>query len=441
MNLRTILLASSLQIPLFLLAQQPQKMVIEIQRTDAGQKEIRVEEWKGDSDTDLRSILQEYGIEEGFDALKPGEEYEVIIRKKTAEGTEDVIVRAFSQPSQQGANIAQGRPLMGVTYSLVEQGAGMEITSVIPGSGADKAGLLKGDILISVDKITLLKLNHLSDYVAAQKPGDKVSVEVMREGKHKKFKVKLGEAPKEIARYGERHSERLRHQGPLLGVSIEETTDQGAKVRAVSSGSMASQMDLQPGDILLSLNGKPASSASQIREVLTQLQPGETLSATFLRDGEKKTVETVWNGHPAPASSPQIIEREWEIRDSQDAPTEKRIVKEVRVNIYFSQLAPSESQYLQQKTGIDFSEEAVDIQAYPNPSNGQFEVAIPVENQGLLSLSIFDSKGNELEKLEWEGLESGIFKTHMNLTDHASGIYYLLVSQNGKTYARRLVIQ
>jgi hypothetical protein len=69
-------------------------------------------------------------------------------------------------------------------YSSFGQGGGVRITGTSPGSPAAAAGLKEGDVIIKVGQRTIDTLYDLSDVLAKAKPGQKVTVRVLRdEGK------------------------------------------------------------------------------------------------------------------------------------------------------------------------------------------------------------------------------------------------------------------
>ena len=95
-----------------------------------------------------------------------------------------------------------GRPFLGVqqnpdyTADVARQNnapEGVLIDSVVPLSGAYKAGLLKGDVITKFDGVVIKDFNTLNDAKNKHKPGDKVAVEVFRENKTIKFSVTLSE--------------------------------------------------------------------------------------------------------------------------------------------------------------------------------------------------------------------------------------------------------
>lgn len=95
------------------------------------------------------------------------------------------------------------RPQLGITAYEVKttddalkynvDKTGIYIESVTSGSGADKAGLKKNDLILSVNGTKINTLTSLQVALDKQKAGDTVSVEVLRDNKTITAKVKLSE--------------------------------------------------------------------------------------------------------------------------------------------------------------------------------------------------------------------------------------------------------
>jgi S1-C subfamily serine protease len=60
-------------------------------------------------------------------------------------------------------------------------------------SPADKAGLLEGDIIISINNINLDKVNNLADIIQSYAAGSKINLAIMRDGAEKAVEIILGE--------------------------------------------------------------------------------------------------------------------------------------------------------------------------------------------------------------------------------------------------------
>ncbi len=72
-------------------------------------------------------------------------------------------------------------------------GEGVKVGSVIEGSSGEKAGLLKGDVITSINGETVKSLKEYSDILKKLQPGDKVELGLLREGKVKAISFALGE--------------------------------------------------------------------------------------------------------------------------------------------------------------------------------------------------------------------------------------------------------
>ena len=88
-------------------------------------------------------------------------------------------------------NVQKG--LLGVTGNALDQNLaerlkineteGFYVNEVEPKLGAEKAGIIKNDIIIKIDKIKINKFSDMSGYLSTKRPGDKVKVNYIRDGK------------------------------------------------------------------------------------------------------------------------------------------------------------------------------------------------------------------------------------------------------------------
>ncbi|MEE8484386.1 MAG: ChaN family lipoprotein, partial [Nitrospinota bacterium] len=82
---------------------------------------------------------------------------------------------------------------LGVTIGKVPgdkaEGKGVSVLGIVPGSSAEKAGILKGDLLVSMDGQELHEPLDLTYQVGLHKPGDSGNVELIRDGKRLSLEV------------------------------------------------------------------------------------------------------------------------------------------------------------------------------------------------------------------------------------------------------------
>lgn len=76
-------------------------------------------------------------------------------------------------------------------------GDGALISSVVPGSPADRAGLRKGDVIVSVDRRDIDSPTELTDIIGEAREGENVSLSVVRKGERLTLAVRLGERPQD----------------------------------------------------------------------------------------------------------------------------------------------------------------------------------------------------------------------------------------------------
>lgn len=77
--------------------------------------------------------------------------------------------------------------------ALVVRGQKMTDLAVVPGSPADKAGIVENDILLEIDGIKITEENQLGDIIGAKRAGDTITLKFWRKGDTREVKVSLEE--------------------------------------------------------------------------------------------------------------------------------------------------------------------------------------------------------------------------------------------------------
>src|SRR5262245_32938341 len=140
-------------------------------------------------------VLTEFGDEEQLreriHGAAPGDELKLAVERKGLSLEVAAKLGAVSRPMK----LAERRAIMGVQMGEAVEGGGAPITRLTPGSGAEKAGLKSGDVLLKIDGSPITAQNQVSDSLSEKKPGDVVTVVVQRGGKTEEVKVTLGSDP------------------------------------------------------------------------------------------------------------------------------------------------------------------------------------------------------------------------------------------------------
>jgi serine protease Do len=77
--------------------------------------------------------------------------------------------------------------------ALVVRGQKMTDLAVVPGSPADKAGIVENDIILEIDGIRMDEENQLGDIIGTKRSGDTITLKLWRKGDTKEVKVTLEE--------------------------------------------------------------------------------------------------------------------------------------------------------------------------------------------------------------------------------------------------------
>lgn len=149
---------------------------------------------------------------------------------------------------------------------------GVIISQVVPGSPADKAGLKVGDIIVEYNGEKVRDARDLQFKVMKTKPGTEVELKIVRQGKEKVLRVKIGEMPESAMSKGKVSPENL-------GLILRDLTPDERRYYRVSNGimveevlpnSIADYAGLRPGDIILQVQYKPVKSVREFYKIIEE---------------------------------------------------------------------------------------------------------------------------------------------------------------------------
>ncbi len=178
----------------------------------------------------------------------------------------------------------------------VEPGSGVLVSDVIPGSPAEKAGIQRGDIITAVDGKPVRDTNELQLEIMYRRPGDQVTVELIRERKQLTVQVVLGVRPteEELARMTPGEGT---EQEEYFGMVLRELTPElarryrvpagieGLVVVSVRDGSRADWAGVAKGDVIIEVNRKPVRSLAEWKAVIESLPSDAQILLTVVREG------------------------------------------------------------------------------------------------------------------------------------------------------------
>jgi len=182
---------------------------------------------------------------------------------------------------------AQENPAIARVYGV--NNGGVTISNVIAGTPADQAGLKVGDTIVSVDGKPVKNGDELVADIAGRKPGTKVTLGFMRNGKKQDAQVTVTDRAKLFsARLGEEEEggEPAAPKESKLGLTVRAVTNEmadrldiaagkGVIVQDVKPGAFADDVGLARGDVILEINKQPVNSEEDFNRVATTLKSGQ----------------------------------------------------------------------------------------------------------------------------------------------------------------------
>jgi serine protease Do len=321
-KLSTLVIAAALMLPVSLLAQKDEKEkvrekkdveeIVIIRKNDS--KEKVVVEIVGDKITVNGKPIED---------LKDGD---VSVRRNKIK---DVWAFADGLRASQGFNmdhngiynfralsVDSNRAMLGVTTETTDKG--VKVEEITKGSAAEKAGLKENDVITKVGDKKIETSDDLTAAIKKQKPGDKVDVTYLRDGKEQKasaelgrwkganvfttvpgqnFKMNFGDmnfgdmmprtpsAPRIAQGYS-------RTGAPKLGLSVQDTDDgKGVKVLEVDEESNAAKAGLKENDIITEIDGKAVNGADEVAKIVRESKDKVSLMLKLQRSGKTQNIE------------------------------------------------------------------------------------------------------------------------------------------------------
>ncbi|MCU1237535.1 MAG: protease Do [Candidatus Solibacter sp.] len=173
---------------------------------------------------------------------------------------------------------------------------GVLVSSVRPGSAADKAGIKPGDVILEMNNAPVNDVNTFRNRVAAAGAGGEITLTTLRGGKRQQVRVKLGEFNPNATSADEGGGGSPGGSGRLGLELVPVTPDvaaqlgiprgtQGLAVASVDAGGAAADAGIQEGDVIQQINRQPVRSLADVQAALAKSRDRPAL-LQILRGGQ-----------------------------------------------------------------------------------------------------------------------------------------------------------
>jgi serine protease Do len=206
-----------------------------------------------------------------------------------ASGVKDQLIKTgHVTRSRIGVSIQEVNAQLADSFGL-DRPRGALVGSVENDGPGEKGGIKAGDVILKVDGETVETSSQVPVMIAGKKPGTPVSIEVWRNGGTKELTVK----PVQIEEKGERVASNDTQQGDetaKLGLAVRPLTLQEKRQAETDGDLLVEQVDgpaagagVQPGDIILGVNGAKVKSIDELRAAAKK-RNGKVVALLIERD-------------------------------------------------------------------------------------------------------------------------------------------------------------
>lgn len=163
---------------------------------------------------------------------------------------------------------------------------GAQVTSVVAGSPAEKAGLKQGDVILSVDGTNVDPRHSLTDLIAAKKIGDVVTLSVQAEAEGqspaaREVKVTLEKSPTSGGPYaGIQYAAAPFRDGRGMPGAFGRA---GVLVAEVATDGPAFKAGIEARDVITKIEGVDVRDPQTLADAVAAHKPGDTLNVTVRR--------------------------------------------------------------------------------------------------------------------------------------------------------------
>jgi len=215
------------------------------------------------------------------------------------------------------------RGSIGIMFDAVENpaitrvygaGSGVTVSSVVAGSPADQAGLKVGDTITTVDGKKVTKGSELVADIASRKPGAKVNLGFLRNGKKQDATVTIADRAKLFAARlndDEGGNDENTPKQSKFGITVRKLTTEmadrldmpagkGVIVQDVKPGSFAEDINLGRGDVILEINKQPVNSEEDLGRIESSLKSGQDVVFLVRQRGSSRQDGAIFDAGTLP---------------------------------------------------------------------------------------------------------------------------------------------
>lgn len=198
-----------------------------------------------------------------------------------------------------GVVIQKITPEIAKSFGLQES-EGALVSDITEDGPAEKAGIKRGDVIVSFNGKAIKEMDTLPKLVGATEIGKKAKVGIIRDGKSLEVEVVIGELKDERLQASKKPEVEkdfglvVQNITPEIAKHLNLKDKRGVIVTDVQPGSPAQEGDIRSGDIIKEISRKPIKNLEDFKEAMKKVNIKE--GAVLLIQRENVTFYTVLRG-------------------------------------------------------------------------------------------------------------------------------------------------
>jgi len=230
---------------------------------------------------------QIYSMTGGYQGLSFSIPIDLAVRIK-----DQIVATGKVQHAKLGVGVQEVSQAFADSFKL-ETVEGALVFSVERGGPAERAGLKSGDVIRRANGKNIVSSIELPAMLTLAKPGDKVALDVWREGKLVRIDATLGNAADKPRR--EQELAEVADNSAKLGLTLRPLAPVERRQSGIPSGLViedasgaAMMAGIEPGDVLISVNGRQVNSVEQVRDMVSKAS--KSVALLIQRGGDKSFI-------------------------------------------------------------------------------------------------------------------------------------------------------
>jgi serine protease Do len=206
---------------------------------------------------------------------------------------DQIVATGKASHARLGVVVQEVNQALADSFKL-ERPEGALVSNVDPSGPAAKASLQAGDVIRQVNGQPVVASGDLPAIIGQAVPGQQVSIDIWRQGKAQQLTAKLADANAKATQVagGDDGQAGAPDRQARLGLALRPLQPQERREAGLAAGLVvenasgpAARAGVQPGDVLVAVNGTPVQTAEQVKEAVGK--SGKSAALLIVRDGSR----------------------------------------------------------------------------------------------------------------------------------------------------------